>query len=122
MPIIAKEGGKTFEKMPTGVVQAVCAYVEDIGTHEGSYQGKPTLRHQVIICWELAEKMRMGDHAGRNFIVSKFYTLSLNPKASLRKDLESWRGKSFTKEELESFDLEKLIGVNCLLKDRKSVV
>jgi hypothetical protein len=61
--------------------------------------------------WELAEKMK----DGRPFMLSKSYTLSLHEKASLRKDLESWRGKAFTEAELTGFDLEKLITVNCLL-------
>jgi hypothetical protein len=48
--------------------------------------------------------------------VSKFYTLSLNEKANLRKDLESWRGKAFSDAEIENgFDIEKLIGANCYL-------
>jgi hypothetical protein len=46
--------------------------------------------------------------------VQKRYTASLNEKATLRKDLESWRGKPFTKEELAAFDLEKLLGANGL--------
>ena len=40
--------------------------------------------------------------------------LSLSEKANLRKDLESWRGKAFTAEELKGFDIEKLIGVNAM--------
>jgi hypothetical protein len=59
--------------------------------------------------------MKTGEYAGKPFMVSKFYTLSLNEKASLRKDLQSWRGKPFTEEELKGFDVEKLIGANCLL-------
>jgi hypothetical protein len=47
--------------------------------------------------------------------ISKRYTLSLNEKASLRKDLQSWRGKPFTSAELAGFDVSRLIGANCLL-------
>jgi hypothetical protein len=47
--------------------------------------------------------------------ISKRYTLSLNEKASLRKDLQSWRGRPFTPAELAGFDVSKLIGANCLL-------
>jgi hypothetical protein len=47
--------------------------------------------------------------------ISKRYTLSLNEKASLRKDLQSWRGRPFTSAELAGFDVSKLIGANCLL-------
>lgn len=117
MALIAKNNGNggDFEPIPTGVQQAVCVFVEDIGTHAGSFQGRPTQRHQCVVCWELAEKMTQGDNAGKPFMVSKYYTVSLNEKATLRKDLQAWRGKAFTDAELEGFDLEKLIGVNCML-------
>ena len=116
MPIIAKDsGGGDFELAPVGNQQAVCAFVEDIGTHDGSYNGKPTRNQQIVICWELAEKMTLGDNAGKPFMLSKFYTLSLGEKSNLRKDLQSWRGVAFTEQELRAFDVEKLNGVNCLL-------
>ena len=117
MPIIAKGSDLDFTKelMPTGTQQAVCVFVEDIGTHEGEYQGKQYSARKIIICWELREKMKLEENAGKPFMVSKWYTLSLNSKATLRKDLESWRGKAFTPDELKGFDVEKLKGVNCLL-------
>ena len=37
-------------------------------------------------------------------------------KASLRKDLESWRGQPFTKEELKGFDLKNILGASCQLQ------
>jgi hypothetical protein len=46
----------------------------------------------------------------------KRYTLSLHEKANLRRELETWRGKKFTAEEGEGFDLEKLLGANCQLQ------
>ena len=116
MAIIAKDtGGGDFEKTPTGNQQAVCAFVEDIGTHRGEYKGVPNERHQIVVCWELAETMTTGDYAGKPFMISNFYTLSLSEKAKLRKDLESWRGRTFTQQELDGFDGEKLIKANCLL-------
>lgn len=115
MALIAKSTGESFELAPTGNQQAVCAFVCDIGTHKSTYQGKELERHQVVVCWELAEKMTKGEYAGKPFMLSKFYTLSLNEKASLRHDLDAWRGIAFTPEELKGFDLEKIIGANCLL-------
>jgi hypothetical protein len=37
--------------------------------------------------------------------------LSLHEKANLRKFLESWRGRAFTKEELDGFDIFTVLGV-----------
>jgi len=116
VPIIAKDNfDGTYESVPLGTQQAICVFVEDIGTHESSYQGKPLRNHQIIVCWALKEIMSEGDNTGKPFMISKYYTLSLNEKANLCKDLESWRGKAFTVEEKEGFDVEKLIGANCLL-------
>jgi hypothetical protein len=116
MALIARNsGGGSYEPVPVGVVQAVCCIVCDIGTQEGSYQGKPVSHHQCIIAWEIDAIMSQGEYEGKRFMVSKFYTLSLHEKATLRKDLESWRGKAFTDEELDGFDVEKLIGANCML-------
>lgn len=57
----------------------------------------------------------------RRFLVSQWYTLSLHEKANLRKDLDAWRGKSFTDEDLkEGFDVEKLVGAPCLLNVTQS--
>jgi hypothetical protein len=53
---------------------------------------------------------------GRPFELAPLYTASLHEKAKLRKDLESWRGRAFTPEELKGFDLEKLIGANCQIQ------
>ncbi len=72
------------------------------------FQGKPAKR-KVIIGWELEQKMS----DGRPFMLSKRYTLSLHEKATLRHDLESWRGQAFTPEELDGFDIEVLKGKQC---------
>ena len=47
--------------------------------------------------------------------MSKKYTLSLGKKANLRADLESWRGKTFTAQELSGFDIGSLLGVPCMI-------
>lgn len=114
MPVVAKEENVS-EQIPVGMHQAVCAMVCDIGTHKGEYKGKPTMRHQAVVIWELNEHKTLGQFAGERFQTAKFYTLSLDEKANLRKDLESWRGVPFTQDELKGFDLEKLIGANCFL-------
>lgn len=115
MSIIATTKGGDFEKAPIGMQQGVCVFVHDIGLQRGEYLGKQNILHKIIVTWELAERMTSGEYAGQPFMVSKYYTLSLGEKANLRKDLESWRGKPFTSEELEGFDVERLVGANCFL-------
>lgn len=105
-------GGKEFAQAPAGTHEAICIGVIDLGTQTGEWQGKPLVRRQVLIQWELpAEKME----DGKPFIVAKFYTASLNEKATLRHDLESWRGREFTPQELGGFDSKNILGKPCLL-------
>src|SRR3990167_3685661 len=66
-------------------------------------EGKKFKQHQVVLAFEVAETADEGPFAGNRMTISKFYTLSLSEKANLRKDLEGWRGKSFTESELEGF-------------------
>jgi hypothetical protein len=50
---------------------------------------------------------------GRRFLVSNRYTASLDQKSNLRKLLKTWRGRDFTKEELDGFDMETIISAPC---------
>ncbi len=105
---VSNQGGD-YEKCPVGVHPAWCVWVIDLGTQNSDLYGA---QKKVWIMFETPGE-RMTD--GRPFGVSHFYTASLNEKANLRKDLESWRGKPFSKEELADFDLKNVIGKPCLL-------
>lgn len=109
-------GGTDFEQPPIGTHVARCIKLIDIGTQQGEYQGKATYRRQVIIGWELPnELMSEGEHAGKPFTVSRFYTASLGEKANLRADLKNWRGRDFTDEELAGFEAKNILGKPCML-------
>jgi hypothetical protein len=105
-------GGGDFKHAPTGNHVARCFRLIDLGTQHGEYQGQPTVRNQVLVTWELCSEL-MDD--GKPFTISQFYTNSLNEKATMRKHLESWRGRQFTDEECKGFDLEKILGLPCML-------
>ena len=126
MSIIAKTNGeKEFQKLPLpepGTTLAVCCGVWDLGLQQTGFidpkTGANKVQHKVIIAWEIEQKIDelTSEYHGKPYMLNKKYTLSLGEKATLRKDLESWRGKPFGKEELESgFDVEKLYGINCLI-------
>ena len=106
MPIIAKDSRKEFTPAPEGLHQAVCVDVVDMGLQSTPWGDK----QKVDLRWQLDAK---DETTNRAFIVTRRYTNSLNEKATLRQHLEAWRGRKFTGEELQGFDLEKLIGVNC---------
>jgi hypothetical protein len=110
MSLIASDKGKNLTPCPAGVHTAVCVDVIDNGLIAQEYGGKKKEVHKVTLRWQVEE---VNLEQGRRFSVQKRYTLSLNEKATLRKDLESWRGRPFTREELAGFDLEALLGANC---------
>jgi hypothetical protein len=108
MAIMVRDtGGEGFEPAPAGPHAVVCCDVADLGMQETQWGPKDMVR----VYWMLGEVME----DGRQYLVAQNYTASLNEKANLRRDLESWRGKPFEEEELRGFDLEKLIGIPAYL-------
>lgn len=109
--------GDIGEQAPEGSHPARCIAVIDLGTQTSEFNGETRSRRALWIQWELPGEARTtGNFAGEVFRVGSIYTRSLHPKSSLRADLESWRGKSFTAEELKQFDIARLLGTPCLLQ------
>lgn len=105
------------EKPPIGPQPAMSVRLYDLGWQPG-YQGGRSYQ-EIVILFELSEKMKKGDFAGKHFRVTRRYrnTLGTAEKPSdLRKDLISWRkGRPFTPEEAKKFDLDRVIGKPCVL-------
>ena len=109
MSIIASKPKKEYSPAPEGLHAAVCCDVVDLGILKSAFGEK----HKVEIRWMLEEN---DPKTELPFMVVSRYTLSLHEKAKLRPMLEGWRGRNFSVEELEGFDLENLLGVNCQLQ------
>ena len=114
MSLTIKSDSKEFEALPEGQHLGVCYKIIDQGSRNETYprDAEPNSdntkkRKTLSVTWEIPEQ-KMSD--GRPMSISKTYTASLNENATLYKDLVTWRGKSFTKEELDGFDLDKMIG------------
>ena len=113
---ISSDGsGESLPKLQKGIYLGTCFRIIDLGTTDQEYKGVKSKKTRVHITFDVTEALdpdsntsKMED--GRPFAVSKTYTASLFEAAALRKDLESWRGKSFTEEELGGFDISKLLG------------
>lgn len=115
MAIIASASEtQSFAPAPEGVHQAVCVDIEDLGLIKSPYlddKGNEKWQHKVKVYWQIGELRQ----DGKRFVLSKRYTLSLHEKASLRHDLEAWRGRAFSEQELKGFDVESVKDANCLL-------
>lgn len=110
MPIIARAStntGESFTPAPAGLHRAICCDVVDLGMVQGNWGEK----HLVRLVWQTETLMP----DGKPYMVAQRYTLSLDERANLRRDLEAWRGKQFTLTEAAGFDLERLIGIQCAL-------
>ena len=113
MGLVVKETGQDFEPIPAGTHQAVCYRIWDLGTQPG---GKWDPKRQILIAWELPEQRIEIDDKDLPKSLSRRFTNSLHKKSTLRPFLEGWRGKPFTGDELEGFDLTNVLGVNCMIQ------
>tara|TARA_R110000764_G_scaffold147367_3_gene235272 strand:- start:19739 stop:20296 length:558 start_codon:yes stop_codon:yes gene_type:complete len=88
-----------------------------IGTTTWEYLGETKETDKVRISFEIPGEMRVfsEDQGEQPMVIDKEYTLSMHEKANLRKDLESWRGKTFSDKEAREFDILNLIGIPCSL-------
>ena len=103
-------GGSTFSPAPAGTHKARCYYLVDLGVQPSNntqFASKPT----VVIGFELVETFK---EDGEPYMVSRWYNNTLN-NSYLRRDLEGWRGKTFTDDELKGFDLRKIVGKPCIV-------
>jgi hypothetical protein len=110
--------GGDFKRAPSGSHIAVCNMVADCGLQPGSAQ-YPQPKRKVYLRFEIPAERIEYEKDGKKLegplTIGKFYTASMNEKATLRKHLEGWRGKAFTDQEAEVFDVGKLLGVACML-------
>lgn len=110
--VVTSNSGKVITPAPAGVAPGVCCDVIDLGMVTEEYDGKKRSSHKVVLVWQIDE---INPETGKRFTVGKRYTASLHEKATLRKDLQSWRGRAFTNEELAGFDLDHVLNVCALL-------
>jgi len=114
MSLIAKQsGGGSIAPIEAGTHPAVCISLIDIGD-QWNENFKKSAR-KVVIQWEITDEQITVDGKQVNRTMSQTYTMSLNERSALYRDLIAWRGKPFTDEERKAFDLHKVLGVPCLL-------
>jgi hypothetical protein len=120
MGFMASNAGGDFKQVPPGAYIGRCYSIIDLGTQIS--EKFATSAHKIMLQWELFGDDEDGqpltvtrDGKTMPMTVRKEYTVSLNEKANLRKDLAAWRGKDFTSEEAKAFDVSKLLGAYCMV-------
>lgn len=126
MSLMAKDsGGGSFTPVAPGMHLARCYRIVDLGTQKSEYQGQIKHLKKVMLQFEVHGE----DESGKALVtaknepmsISKNFTLSLAEKATLRKDLQAWRGKDFTSDELRGFELKNILGAWAMITAAKSI-
>lgn len=112
--IVKAEGGAPIPPLPEGVYVGTCYLLAKIGEQYSKAYDK--WNDQLIIGWQINGEKVTVEGAEQPRTMFSFYNAKLGEKASLRRDLECWRGKRFTPEELEGFDLRNILGTACQLQ------
>lgn len=114
MSFIAKQsGGGSIAPIEAGTHPAVCVALIDIGEQKNEKYNK--VQRKIIVQFEITDASIIVDGKEVNRTMSQTYTMSLNERSALYRDLISWRGKAFTDEELAGFNLKAILGIPCLL-------
>lgn len=118
MAIIAQNNaGGTSTPIEAGTYVARCYSMIYMGTIPEEFQGQKKDMKKVRITWELPTELKVfkAEKGEQPQVIGKDFTLSMNEKGTLRKMLQSWRGKAFTEDEAKNFDITKLLGKPCML-------
>lgn len=126
MGLIAKDsGGGSFTPVAPGMHLARCYRIVDLGTQTTDFQGQTKHLQKVMLQFEVHGEDDNGKALvtpkGEPMSISKNFTLSLAEKATLRKDLQAWRGREFTADELRGFELKNVLGVWAMITASKAV-
>lgn len=119
MASYSAKGGKEFHKASAGTHLAVCTLVADVGLQPG-FGVNPEPKVRVFFKFEIpSERLKYekdGVEVEGPAVIYHNYTASMNPKANMRKGIESWRGAKFTDSEAEQFDIRNLVGKTCMIQ------
>jgi hypothetical protein len=112
-----------FIGVTEGTHIATCYLLADLGMQDSGQYG---VKHQIHLLFEVpGERVEFTDDNGQQRemprTIGKTYNFTLTEKATLRKDMESWRGRAFAETELMDaagnpiFDITSVVGKPCQL-------
>ena len=115
MSMIAKDNANiNIPILEAGVYSAIGSMIIDLGIQKNEKFGKSQRKFRLV--WNIVgEEVEInGEKYPRT--MSKEYSFSLGEKSNLRRDLQAWRGKAFTEEELRGFLLVNILNKGCQLQ------
>jgi hypothetical protein len=96
-----------------------------MGTQTTTWKGQTKQQPKVMLQFEVHSEDADGNplitEKGEPMSISKNFTASLADKAVLRQELENWRSRAFTPDELNGFQLKNVLGAWAMLSVVKEV-
>jgi hypothetical protein len=113
-PITARGTESKFKAHDEGQFVGQCVDTIDLGEKVQDFPGtKPYLAPTCALVFRTGEK---NEETGEYIDIAREFTVSMGEKSNLKKFLEQWRGKPYTKEQIEAgVPLDKLTGNHGLL-------
>jgi hypothetical protein len=87
--------------------------VIDLGTGPETWKDETKIQRKINVTWALPKCLIEIDGEQRPMTISKKYTASMDPKATLRKHVDSWL--SLKPSEVSKFDPENLLNKEALV-------
>ena len=119
LTVKASGGASTFKPVPSGMHLARCYRIVDMGTQTTTWKGQSKQQPKVMLQFEVHSEDSDGNpivtDKGEPMSISKNFTASLGENAILRQELENWRSRAFTADELKGFQLKNVLGAWAML-------
>ena len=111
------ENNSTDFLVPAGTHVARCYKMIHVGERPYEYNGEQKTKNSLWVFFELPKEMRVfnEDKGEEPMSINIEYNLTFYEQAKLFQHINSWRGKSLTPQEIDDFEIDKLLGVPCML-------
>lgn len=107
---------KEYKQVPAGSHIARIFQLIDLGVQTSTFykdnEGNDKKQHKIMLTFEIPSQ-KLDD--GTPMVISKEFTLSMSPKANLRKFIQDMLGIKLSDTEATDFDLETLIGKTAIV-------
>lgn len=124
-PFIVTAGSGEYNLPPSGNHYAWCYMVVHIGTIEEEFNGSKKEINKIRLGFELPNAVDpetgktpvFNEEIGpQPYVISKDYTMSLDARSNLSKDIQSWTNKTMTQEQRDAgIDISKFLGKPCMV-------
>lgn len=108
-------GKSDFKPVPSGTHLARCYRVVDLGTQRGEWNGEVKYTRKIMVQFEIhgedENDQPIVTEKGEPMTISKNYNKFFSDKSTLRRDMQTWRGRPFTDDEARRFSMKNILGV-----------